>query len=83
MNDKLYDFLCYLGRIVLPALSTLYVALADTWALPYKVEIATTIMAIDTFLNALLMISSNQYIKAQNDTLDLKEALENENVNAD
>lgn len=63
LNDKIYDVLAYIGRIVLPALATLYIALADVWNLPFKVEISTTIMALDTFLNALLMISNNTYQK--------------------
>lgn len=63
LNDKIFDILAYIGRIVLPALATLYIALADVWGLPFKVEISTTIMAFDTFLNTLLMISSNTYQK--------------------
>jgi len=63
MNNKLYDILKYIAQIVLPALGTLYFALASIWNLPYGEEIIGTITAIDVFLGALLQISSNQYNK--------------------
>mgnify|MGYP004656633577 FL=1 len=63
MNDKLYDILCWIGRIVLPSLAVLYTTLGDIWGLPYTSEIPATIMGIDVFLNALLGISANTYYK--------------------
>ena len=63
LNDKIYDILCWIGRIVLPALAVLYVALGDTWGLPYTSKIQATIIAIDVFLNTLLGIASNTYYK--------------------
>lgn len=63
-NQKIYDLLKYLARYILPALATLYVALADTWGFPYKVEISATISAIVVFLNVLLGISNENYTKA-------------------
>lgn len=65
LNDKVYDVLSWLGKIVLPALAVLYATLADTWGLPYSGQISATIMAIDVFLNALLGISSSSYYKEQ------------------
>ena len=65
MSNKLYDVLKYIALIVLPALATLYSALAKIWDLPYMVAIPATIMAIDTFLGALLQISTNLYNKSQ------------------
>ena len=61
--DKLYDILKWLVIIVLPALATLYAALAAVWAWPYSEEIVTTITAVDTFLGVLLGISSATYNK--------------------
>lgn len=61
MSNKVYDALKFIAQIVLPALATLYVAIASLWGLPYPDEISGTVMAIDTFLGALLMISSNKY----------------------
>ena len=63
MNDKLYDILCWIGRIVIPSLAVLYTTLGDIWGLPYTSEIPATIMGLDVFLNALLGISSNAYYK--------------------
>ena len=63
MSNKTYDVLKYVAQIVLPALGTLYFALASIWHLPYCEEIVGTITAIDTFLGALLMLSSNSYNK--------------------
>lgn len=66
MSDKVYDVLKYIAQIVLPALGTLYFALASIWHLPYGEEVVGTITAIDTFLGALLMISSANYNKKEN-----------------
>ena len=63
LNDKIYDILCWIGRIVLPSLAVLYTTLGDIWGLPYTSEITATIIGIDVFLNALLGISSNTYYK--------------------
>lgn len=65
MSNKLYDVLKYIAQIVLPALATLYFALAKIWGFPYGTEIVGTIAAIDAFLGALLQISTNQYYKSQ------------------
>lgn len=69
MKNKTYDILKYIAQIVLPALGTLYAALAPLWNLPYAEPIVGTIVAIDAFLGALLQISSNQYYKHGKDVL--------------
>ena len=48
---------------LLPALGTLYFALAGIWEFPYGEEIVGTITALDTFLGVLLGISTAQYRK--------------------
>lgn len=63
MSNKLYDILKFVAQIVLPAMATLYLALAGFWKLPNPEAIAGTIIAIDTFLGAILGISSAQYNK--------------------
>ena len=65
MSNKLYDVLKYIAQIVLPALGALYFGLSRIWGLPYGEEIVGTIAVIDTFLGALLGISTAQYRKAQ------------------
>jgi len=63
LNNRVYDILKWVSLVCLPALGTLYFALAGIWGFPYGEQIVGTIMAIDTFLGALLGISSIQYNK--------------------
>lgn len=63
MSDKMYDILKWIAQILLPALGTLYFALAAIWGFPYAEQIVGTITAIDTFLGVILGISSSQYKK--------------------
>ncbi len=63
LNDKTYSLLKWVALILLPALGTLYFALASIWGLPYGEQIVGTITAIDTFLGAILGISTNNYKK--------------------
>lgn len=64
MSNKMYDVLKWIAMVVLPAIGTLYFALAGIWGFPYAEEIVGTITAIDTFLGVLLGISSTKYNKA-------------------
>ena len=66
MNNKLYDVLKWIALIVLPAIGTLYFALAGIWGFPNGEEIVGTIVAIETFLGAVLGISNAQYKKSSN-----------------
>ena len=66
MSNKVYDVLKYIAQIVLPALATLYFALAKIWNFPYGAEIVGTISAVDAFLGALLQISTNKFNADQN-----------------
>ena len=65
MSNKAYDVLKYIALIVLPAFATFYTVIAKIWTLPYPVEIPGTIMAFDTFLGALLKVSTDKYNKEQ------------------
>ena len=65
MSNKVYDVLKFIAQILLPALATLYFALAKIWGFPYAAEIVGTISAVDAFLGALLGISTMQYNKEQ------------------
>ena len=62
-NSKIYDVLKWIALVFLPALGTLYFALSGIWGLPYGEEVVGTIMAIDTFLGALIGISNINYNK--------------------
>lgn len=63
LSNKAYDILKYIALIVLPAIATLYFAVAEIWGLPYGTEVVATITAIDTFLGSLLCISTANYKK--------------------
>ena len=69
MTNKMYDILKFVAQIVLPALGTLYFALAGIWGFPYGEQIVGTIAAIDAFLGAILRISSVQYYKDGKDVV--------------
>ena len=63
MSNKVYDVLKWIAMLFLPALGTLYFALAGIWGLPYGEQIVGTITAVDTFLGVILGISASQYNK--------------------
>ena len=63
MNNKTYDALKWIAQYLLPALATLYFAVAGIWGLPYANQVVGTITAIDTFLGVILGVSTAQYDK--------------------
>lgn len=65
MSDKIYDILKWVALIFIPALGTLYFAISAIWGLPYGEQIVGTLTAVDTFLGALLGISTYQYNKEE------------------
>lgn len=65
MSNKVYDILKYIAQIILPALATLYFAIAGIWGLPYGEQVVGTITAVDTFLGVILGISSANYNKKE------------------
>lgn len=64
--DKVYDILKWVVIIVLPAAATLYNVLASVWGWPFADEVVKTVTAIDTFLGAVLCISTATYNKEAN-----------------
>jgi hypothetical protein len=60
MTTKWCNFYKNLAQIYLPALATLYFALASIWGLPYVEQVVGTITAIDTFLGVCLGICTSQ-----------------------
>lgn len=63
LSNKVYDILKWVAMIFLPAVGTLYFALAGIWGLPYGEQIVGTVTAVDTFIGVILGISSTQYNK--------------------
>nr|DAI86249.1 MAG TPA: holin [Caudoviricetes sp.] len=66
LSNKVYDVLKWIAMYLLPALGTLYFALAGIWNFPYGEQVVGTITAVDTFLGVLLGISTAQYQKDKN-----------------
>ncbi|MCC8097872.1 MAG: phage holin [Eubacterium sp.] len=64
ISNETYDILKWIAQYLLPALGTLYFAVASIWGLPYGEQIVGTITAVDTFLGVILGISSAAYNKA-------------------
>lgn len=60
-SNKVYDTLKWIALVLLPPLAALYLALAKYWNLPYPEAVSGTIMAIDTFLGAILQVSTKNY----------------------
>lgn len=64
MSNKAYDILKWIALIVLPALATAYAGLAIIWGFPYGEQIVGTVGIVETFLGAVLQISSASYKKS-------------------
>ena len=65
MSNKVYDIFKFIAQTLLPALATFYLTLAGIWGLPFGEQVSGTVMAIDTLLGAILMLSSNKYNKEE------------------
>lgn len=61
MASGLYDKAKFVAQILLPALATLYVAMAGIWGFDGTTPVVATITALDTFLGVVLQISSKSY----------------------
>ena len=67
LKDSTYDFLKWLAMLFLPALATLVKVVFTIWNIPYGNEISATIVAINTFLGAILGISNMAYNKQKDE----------------
>ena len=63
MKNEIYDVLKKIAQLWLPAIGTLYFALAQIWGLPYAEQIVGTITAVDAFLGVVLGVSTYMYNK--------------------
>ena len=61
--NKVYDVLKWIAQLLLPALGALYFGLAQIWGFPFGEEIVGSIAIVDTFLGAIIGISSVNYNK--------------------
>ena len=61
LSNQTYNTLKWIAQILLPALATLYLALAGLWGFPHTEAVVGTITALDTFLGALLGLAAKNY----------------------
>lgn len=61
MSNKLFDTLRFWQTVLLPAVGTLYFALADIWGLPYAPQVVGTITALTAFLGAFVEYKRQTY----------------------
>ena len=66
LSNQAYDILKFIAQILLPAIGTLYFALASIWGFPYGEQIVGTITAVDAFLGTCLGISTKNYYQEEN-----------------
>lgn len=71
-NNKTYDVLKFIALIVLP-LSALVSSIGEIWNIGVLKYVSLTLIAIDTFLGAIIDHSSKVYNKNNNEVLDPKE----------
>ena len=64
LSNRTYDILKWIAMYLLPAIGTLYFAVASIWGLPYGEQVVGTITAVDTFLGVILGISTTQWKNA-------------------
>lgn len=64
LGNRAYDIIKWVALILLPAVGTLYFALAQIWGLDYGPQVVGSIVAFDTFLGAALQLSTKSYNKS-------------------
>lgn len=64
LTDKAYTFLKHLAAVGLPAISTLYIALATAWHWPDTSAVVASIGALNVLAGGTMAISSNAYNNA-------------------
>lgn len=70
MSNKVYDVMKWIAMYLIPAVGTLYFALAGIWNFPYGEEIVGTLTAVDTFLGVILGISTAKYNKQSEEYIE-------------
>lgn len=64
LSNEQYYLLNSLAVIILPALGTLYFALAQIWGLPGGEQVVGSIVAVDAFLGVIVKVGENSYNKS-------------------
>ena len=70
MSNKVDDVMKWIAMYLIPAVGTLYFALAGIWNFPYGEEVVGTLTAVDTFLGVILGISTAKYNKQSEEYIE-------------
>jgi hypothetical protein len=75
LENSTYNVLKFIALTVLPGLATVYFAVAGQWHLTHTDQVVGTITAFDTFLGAMLHVSTKSYTPPVNGnfTVDLSD----------
>lgn len=69
LKNSTYNALKFIALVILPAAGTAYFAVAGLWNLPHTEQVIGTISAVDTFLGAMLHVSTKSYSPSTNGAL--------------
>ena len=61
LSNRAYDILNWVALTTLPALGTLYFAMASIWGLPGAEKVLGSLAALSTFIGALIKVSNRTY----------------------
>jgi hypothetical protein len=64
VSNKFYDAMKFVALVLLPALGSLYFALAGIWDLPEADKVVGTITVVDTFLGIVLKLQADTFRKS-------------------
>ena len=65
LSNKAYDILKVICITILPALGTLYFALAGIWGFPYGEQVVATCAALSTLIGAITEWQRYRYNKSK------------------
>ena len=81
LSNKLFDTFKWIAILVLPGLATLYFVLSGIWGLPYQKEIVGSLVAVNVWLSALLVVSNAQWQAVQINSLTYRETGKDADIN--
>ena len=66
MSNKTFDIIRFIAELILP-LSALISGLAETWGFAWGIEVAATLVLLDTFAGAFIGIARKIYNKGKDE----------------
>lgn len=64
MSNKTFDIIRFIAELILP-LSALISGLSETWGFAWGIEVAATLVLLDTFAGAFIGIARKIYNKGK------------------